>query len=292
MQDGKVEVFFNVPASKCGLVIGKGGETIRQINSESNVYCELDRRPPANPMEKTFIIRGDPAQIDVAKRMICEKAGMDPSQVMGGGGPGGPGGPPGGNFGAPQGWGNTYPQWGQGGAPNDPSKAGADPHNAAAWAAYYQSYPGIGGQGQPPQQAQQPQPQQQPAAQPQQPGGTVDYSAQWAEYYRSMGMTREAEAIEAQAKGIKPQPAQQQPSAAPAAAPAPAPAPAAPAANGAAAAGGQDFSQQWIQYYRSQGMHAEADKIEAQLKQTKPAGAPAAAPAAAVYGGQFNPGQF
>ena len=40
-------------------------------------------------------------------------------------------------------------------------------------------------------------------------------------------------------------------------------------AAGAAGGGGQDFSQQWIQYYRSQGMHAEADKIEAQMKATK-----------------------
>lgn len=34
-------------------------------------------------------------------------------------------------------------------------------------------------------------------------GGQPDYSAQWADYYRSMGMHREAEAIEQQAKGIK-----------------------------------------------------------------------------------------
>jgi len=29
-----------------------------------------------------------------------------------------------------------------------------------------------------------------------QQAGQADYSAQWIEYYRSMGMTREAEAIE------------------------------------------------------------------------------------------------
>lgn len=75
-RDGKMEVFFNVPATKCGLVIGKGGETIRQINQETNAHCELDRRPPPNPMEKTFLIRGMPEQIDAAKQMICEKAGM------------------------------------------------------------------------------------------------------------------------------------------------------------------------------------------------------------------------
>lgn len=34
-------------------------------------------------------------------------------------------------------------------------------------------------------------------------GGQPDYSAQWADYYRSMGMHREADAIEQQAKGMK-----------------------------------------------------------------------------------------
>ncbi|XP_018012959.1 far upstream element-binding protein 1 isoform X3 [Hyalella azteca] len=282
-RDGKMEVYFNVPSTKCGLVIGKGGETIRQINQESNAHCELDRRPPHNPMEKTFIIRGMPEHIEVAKRMICEKAGMDPSQAMGPGGPGGPPGGPGGpggpgpggpgNFGAPQGWGNAYQQWNQG-PPNDPSKQNADA-NAAAWAAYYQYFGGAGGQNQPPAQPpnqpqpppQQPQPPQpQPAAA--QPGGQADYSAEWVEYYRSMGKLREAEAIEQQAMSLKQQ--QQQ------AAPAPVPQQPQPA-------GGvqQDYSQQWIDYYRSQGMHAEADKFEAQLKSQKAGGgAPPAVPAA------------
>ena len=44
--------------------------------------------------------------------------------------------------------------------------------------------------------------------------GQPDYSTQWVEYYRSMGMVREAEAIEQQAKGAKP--AQPAPAIAPA----------------------------------------------------------------------------
>lgn len=62
---------------------------------------------------------------------------------------------------------------------------------------------------QPPPQAPQPGPGA-PAPQPgqQQPGpaatqaqnGQPDYSAQWAEYYRSIGKMKEAEAIEAQMK--------------------------------------------------------------------------------------------
>jgi far upstream element-binding protein len=59
-------------------------------------------------------------------------------------------------------------------------------------------------QGLQPQQAAQPAPQQagpQPGAAAQ--NGQPDYSAQWAEYYRSIGKVKEAEAIEAQMKAGK-----------------------------------------------------------------------------------------
>lgn len=65
--------------------------------------------------------------------------------------------------------------------------------------------------------------------------------------------------------------------AAPGAAPQPAPGVAAVAVNGQGGAPAQqpggtpvgDFSQQWLEYYRSHGMHAEADKIEQQIKAAK-----------------------
>ena len=47
--------------------------------------------------------------------------------------------------------------------------------------------------------AQQAGPQPGPATQ----NGQPDYSAQWAEYYRSIGKVKEAEAIEAQMKAAK-----------------------------------------------------------------------------------------
>jgi len=318
---GGNEVHFSVPANKTGLVIGKGGEIIRQINQETGAHCELDRNPPNNPNEKIFILRGTPDQIEHAKKAIADKAGMHnmggpggpmggphgPGGPMGGpggphghhggpmggpggphghggpggpmGGPGGPhggpGGPhghggPGGPMGAPQGWGNAYQQFNQG-HPNDPNKQAADA-NAAAWAAYYQQQNQYnaphGGQQQQPQNGS-PAPTAGPAA-----GGQPDYSTQWADYYRGMGMHKEAEAIEAQARAKQgggpggPQPGapgvphQQQGGGG-----APGPGPTA-AGNGAPAAGGAapDYSRQWIDYYRSQGLHAEADKIEAQAR--------------------------
>lgn len=40
-------------------------------------------------------------------------------------------------------------------------------------------------------------------------------------------------------------------------------------ANANGAQGGSDYSAQWIQYYRSMGMHREAEFIEQQAKQMK-----------------------
>merc|ERR1712128_337528 len=104
-------------------------------------------------------------------------------------------------------------------------------------------------------------------------GAAADFSTQWAEYYRGMGMHKEAEAIEAQAKaknngGGGPQPGA--PGVPQQGGGGGAPASGGPAANGASAGGAQqDYSQQWLEYYRSNGMHAEAEKIEAQLKAAK-----------------------
>jgi hypothetical protein len=56
--------------------LSAGGETIKQINQQTGAHCELDRRPPPNPAEKVFVIRGSPDQIEQAKRIISEKIGM------------------------------------------------------------------------------------------------------------------------------------------------------------------------------------------------------------------------
>lgn len=162
---------FVVPASKCGIIIGRSGDTIKQINSQSGAHCEMDRKISANQtVEKTFTIKGEQHQVDEAKRLIQDKINMDislthigsqtvtqPANGYGGGGGGG------------QSSQNPYAQsWGGYGAG---SNQGWD-----------QNAPQMGGQAAPMAQ------------------GQPDYSAQWIEYYRSMGMTREAEAIEAQMK--------------------------------------------------------------------------------------------
>lgn len=159
---------FTVPASKCGIIIGRSGDTIKQINSQSGAHCEMDRKASGNQtVEKTFTVKGEQHQVDEAKRLIQDKINMDinlihlgsqtVTQAANGSGYGGGQSAP-----------SAYPSWGGYGAG---SNQGWDQGAPAQM-----STPGAMAQGQP------------------------DYSQQWIEYYRSMGLPREAEAIEAQVK--------------------------------------------------------------------------------------------
>uniref|UniRef100_A0A8C2VI70 Far upstream element binding protein 3 n=1 Tax=Chinchilla lanigera TaxID=34839 RepID=A0A8C2VI70_CHILA len=75
---GVQEITYTVPADKCGLVIGKGGENIKSINQQSGAHVELQRNPPPNtdPNLRIFTIRGVPQQIEVARHLIDEKVGV------------------------------------------------------------------------------------------------------------------------------------------------------------------------------------------------------------------------
>ncbi|VDP14554.1 unnamed protein product [Soboliphyme baturini] len=75
-QNSDGDVFYmHVPANKTGLVIGKGGETIKQIASESGARVELSRDPAPNDREKVFIIKGTPQQIHHASHLIRIRVG-------------------------------------------------------------------------------------------------------------------------------------------------------------------------------------------------------------------------
>ncbi|XP_056135607.1 far upstream element-binding protein 2 isoform X2 [Lampris incognitus] len=245
------EMAFSIPAHKCGLVIGRGGENVKSINQQTGAFVEISRQPPPNgdPNFKLFTIRGSPQQIDHAKQLIEEKIEAPLCPV--GPGPGGPSGPmgpynpnpynagppggaphnvpPGGHQYAPQSWGSSYQQW-QAPAPHDANKAAADPN--AAWAAYYTQYYGQQPAGAMPGQApgapaagDQSQPAQMPAGQP-------DYTKAWEEYYKKMGMSN---THLSQPGGAAPAPV---------------------AAGGAPAAGGQqDYSAAWAEYYRQQAAY-------------------------------------
>jgi len=216
---------FSVPSNKVGLVMGKGGETIKQICQQSGAHCQVDKTAPDTAKEKNILVKGTPDAVEAAKRMIAEKVGQ--GYHPGGGASGG-----GNNSFNGGGYHQPEPQFG---GYNDGGHGGG----------------GYGGGG-PAPNAPAPQPggvQVNPAT------GQPDYSAQWIEYYRSLGMIKEAEMIENQVRGG----GGNQPQAAPA--PAPQPAAAAPVQQQA-----PDYSAQWAEYYRSVGKIAEAEAIEKNMR--------------------------
>uniref|UniRef100_A0A8C8GN01 K Homology domain-containing protein n=1 Tax=Oncorhynchus tshawytscha TaxID=74940 RepID=A0A8C8GN01_ONCTS len=184
---GLQEFTFTVPTMKTGLIIGKGGETIKGISQQSGARIELQRNPPPNsdPNIKMFTVRGSHQQIDYARQLVEEKIGVSGFQCLFGpvspmGGPQGPPGPHGG----------PSPH-GPPGPPGHPAQMGPynpGPYNQgppgpqpclseSMWSHPCFSLP-------PPGQAA-PQAGAAPGGQPAgQPAGQPDYSAAWAEYYR------------------------------------------------------------------------------------------------------------
>ncbi|MEE6505494.1 hypothetical protein FKM82_005543 [Ascaphus truei] len=173
---GMQEITYTVPADKCGLVIGKGGENIKSINQQSGAHVELQRNPPPNtdPSVRIFTIRGVPQQIELARHLIDEKVGgtaigapssfgQSPfSQAHATPHQNGP------QAFVTQGWGSTYQAWQQPGqqVPGQQSQQqNAQPDYSKAWEEYYKK-------------------QNQAASATSQPSSQPDYTMAWAEYYR------------------------------------------------------------------------------------------------------------
>ena len=67
---GVMTVSVGVPAGKCGLVIGKGGEKIRELQRQSGAHIEINKATQNNPHERLFNIRGTQAQINHSQVLI------------------------------------------------------------------------------------------------------------------------------------------------------------------------------------------------------------------------------
>ncbi|KAG8509477.1 Far upstream element-binding protein 3 [Galemys pyrenaicus] len=190
------EITYSVPADKCGLVIGKGGENIKSINQQSGAHVELQRSPPPNtdPSLRIFTIRGTPQQIEVARHLIDEKVGvrtgLAPPRPEGwafcwmfeGAGLGAPGAFGQSPFGQPPAapHQNAFPPRSSGCFPNIAAKVNGNPHSTPVsgppafltqgWGSTYQAWQ------QPTQQV--------PSQQSQPPSSQPDYSKAWEDYYK------------------------------------------------------------------------------------------------------------
>merc|ERR1711953_1533452 len=123
---GEQQVDYPVPASRAGVVIGKGGETINGIKEKTGAFVQSNKNPPAeHPDWKYFTIRGNSQQIAHAQKLIQEKVG-------------GPA-PPGAAI-ANNSSGNGYSYTGGNSYGNSNSGgAGGQQDYSAAWAQYYAS---------------------------------------------------------------------------------------------------------------------------------------------------------
>ncbi|CAF3358341.1 unnamed protein product [Rotaria socialis] len=79
------EATYSVPYEKAGIIIGKGGESIKEINRKSGAFVELDKNHSAlmgQSANRVFKLRGTPEQILTAQQLMYDKVVNSP------GGPG------------------------------------------------------------------------------------------------------------------------------------------------------------------------------------------------------------
>ncbi|CAJ0943422.1 unnamed protein product [Ranitomeya imitator] len=70
-----------VPNTTAGLIIGKGGATVRSIMEESGAWVQLSQKPAGpNLQERVVTVSGEPNQVQRAIRNIIHKAREDPPQ--------------------------------------------------------------------------------------------------------------------------------------------------------------------------------------------------------------------
>ncbi|PVD27400.1 hypothetical protein C0Q70_12558 [Pomacea canaliculata] len=76
-RDSLEECRCPLPASLCGLVIGKGGQSIQEIERLSGAHVQKDNTESRVPEFEIFVIRGTRSKIMKAAKLIYQKAGID-----------------------------------------------------------------------------------------------------------------------------------------------------------------------------------------------------------------------
>ena len=66
---------MNVPGHKVGLIIGKGGKTIKQLRERSGAKIIIIQDSPEVAHEKPLRITGDPGAVEAAKELVTSFLG-------------------------------------------------------------------------------------------------------------------------------------------------------------------------------------------------------------------------
>ncbi|OAF67237.1 hypothetical protein A3Q56_04833 [Intoshia linei] len=69
---------ISIPEDKVGLIIGKGGETIKQINAESGAHAQLDQNSTSMLPYKILRITGSVQSVEAAIISICARTQIQP----------------------------------------------------------------------------------------------------------------------------------------------------------------------------------------------------------------------
>ena len=63
---------MNVPGHKVGLIIGRGGKTIKQLQERSGAKITIIQDSPKVAHEKPLRITRDPGAVEAAKELVAE----------------------------------------------------------------------------------------------------------------------------------------------------------------------------------------------------------------------------
>lgn len=66
-------IFITVPSSAVGLIIGRGGETVRSMQDQSGARVKIEPANDHNTEERTVNISGDPQCVAIAKQLVEDK---------------------------------------------------------------------------------------------------------------------------------------------------------------------------------------------------------------------------